>query len=271
MKEQIRQIIAESPDKLRARNLVREYCQARILQFLQDRGVFRSWVFHGGTALRFLYRLPRYSEDLDFALIGPATRLDFADIIANVRGAFEAEAYNASANIRDRKTVKSASIRFPGLLHELGISPRPTEALSIKIELDSHPPLGGKTETSLLRRFALLNVLHYDRASFLSGKLHAILARPYVKGRDLYDLLWYLSDRSWPEPNIRFLDSALKQTHWKGPEITKSNWPTLLAGRIHEVDWKRAVEDVRPFIERLPDLGLLTRENVLSLLKARLL
>lgn len=267
MKEQIKQIISESPDKLRARSLVREYCQARILQFLQERGVFRSWIFHGGTALRFLYMLPRYSEDLDFALVSPTTKLDFAGVIANVRSAFVAEAYNAQVSISDSQTVKSASIRLPGLFYELGLSQRQSETLSIKIELDSHSPSGGKTQTSVFRRFVLLNVLHYDKASFLSGKLHAILARPYVKGRDLYDLFWYLSDRSWPEPNIRFLDSALKQTKWKGPEITQSNWPSLIASRIDDIDWKRAIEDVRPFIERSLDLDLLTKENVLKLLK----
>jgi predicted nucleotidyltransferase component of viral defense system len=267
MKEYIKQIIAESPEKLSVRSLVREYCQARILQFLQERGVFRSWIFHGGTALRFLYMLPRYSEDLDFALQSPATKLDFGEIIASVRGAFEAEAYNTKVEISESKTVKSASIRFPGLLYELGLSPRLIETLSIRIELDSRPPSGGKTETSVFRRFVLLNVLHYDKASFLSGKLHAILARPYVKGRDLYDLFWYLSDRSWPEPNIQFLDSALKQTKWKGPKISRSNWSSLIARRADEVDWKRAVEDVRPFIERVSSLDLLTKENVLKLLK----
>lgn len=269
MKEQIKQIIAESPDKWRARNLVREYCQARILQFLQEEGVFRSWVFHGGTALRFLYMLPRYSEDLDFALENSTIKLDFEGAIATVRGSFEAEAYETKVSISSSKTVKSASIRFPGLFYEIGLSERPSETLSIRIELDSHPPSGGKTETSVFRRFVLLNVLHYDKASFLSGKLHAILARPYVKGRDLYDLCWYLSDRSWPEPNIQFLDSALKQTKWKGPEITRSNWPSLVAKQIDKVDWKRAVEDVRPFIERSLDLDMLTKEIVLKLLRDR--
>lgn len=213
--------------------------------------------------------LPRYSEDLDFALQGPATELDFPEIIAGVRGAFEAEAYNTKVKISDSKTVKSASIRFPGLLYELDLSPRLAETLSIRIELDSRPPSGGKTETSVFRRFVLLNVLHYDKASFLSGKVHAILARPYIKGRDLYDLFWYLSDRSWPQPNIQFLDSALKQTKWKGPKISRSNWSSLIARRINEVDWKRAVEDVRPFIERAQDLELLTKKNLLKLLKTR--
>jgi hypothetical protein len=269
MKEQIKQIIAESPDKWRAGNLVREYCQARILQFLQEEGAFRSWIFHGGTALRFLYLLPRYSEDLDFALSGPAGKLDFAGIVAGVRAAFEAEAYRAKADINDDRPVKSATIGFPGLFHELGLSPRQSETFSVKIKLDSRPPAGGKTETSVFRRFVLLNVLHYDKASFLSGKLHALLARPYVKGRDLYDLLWYLSDRLWPEPNIPFLNSALKQTKWKGPEITASNWASLVAGRIDDIDWKKAVENVRPFIERPSDLELMTKETVLKLLTAR--
>lgn len=269
MKEQIKQIIADSPEKWRARNLVREYCQARILQFLQEEGAFRSWIFHGGTALRFLHLLPRYSEDLDFALSGPVAKLDFAGIIAGVRAAFEAEAYRAKSDINDARPVKSAFIGFPGLLYELGLSPRPAEALSVKIELDSRPPSGGKTETSVFRRFVLLNVLHYDKASFLGGKLHAILARPYVKGRDLYDLFWYLSDRLWPEPNIPFLDSALKQTKWKGPEITASNWASVVARRLGDIDWKKAVEDVRPFIERPSDLELMTKENVLKLLKSR--
>jgi len=269
MKEQIKQIIAETLDKLQARNLVREYCQAKLLQFLQEKGIFQSWIFHGGTALRFLYKLPRYSEGLDFALESPKVKVDFSSVIDDVCRAFESEAYIVKAKVNDSKTVKSASIRFMGLLHELRLSPRPSEVLSIKIELDTHPPSGGTTETSIFRRYVMLNVLHYDKASLLSGKLHAILARPYVKGRDLYDLFWYLSDRTWPEPNIKFLATALKQTNWKGPEISKSNWCHLIAKRLENLDWKKAIEDVRPFIERSSDLNILTMENVLKLLKTR--
>ena len=269
MKEQIKQIIASAPDRLRARNLVREYCQARILQFLQEAGAFGSWIFHGGTALRFLYMLPRYSEDLDFALTIPSAAPDFVSIITDVGRSFEAEAYEVDSRIDDQKTVKSAFIRFPGLLYELGLSPHRTEVLSIKVEVDSHPPAGGVAETSIIRRYVLLNVLHYDKASFLSGKLHAIIMRSYLKGRDLYDLFWYMSDTSWPEPNYRFLNEALRQTEWKGSEITRTNWVSLVAKRLENVDWPKAVEDVRPFVERLQDFALLTKENMLKLLEAR--
>ncbi len=235
MKEQIKQIIASAPDRLRARNLVREYCQARILQFLQEAGAFGSWIFHGGTALRFLYMLPRYSEDLDFALTIPSAAPDFVSIITDVGRSFEAEAYEVDSRIDDQKTVKSAFIRFPGLLYELGLSPPRTEVLSIKVEVDSHPPAGGIAETSIIRRYVLLNVLHYDKASFLSGKLHAIIMRSYLKGRDLYDLFWYMSDTSWPEPNYRILNEALRQTEWKGSEINRTNWVSLVAKRLENV------------------------------------
>ena len=167
MKEQINQIINEAPNKLQARSQVREYCQARILQFLHENGVFRSWIFHGGTALRFLYRLPRYSEDLDFAVKGSKATIDFLKIITKVSQSFEAEAYSIDTELNYKRVVKSAFIRFPELLYELGLSPRKSEALSVKIEVDSNPPLGGKTETSVIRRYVLLNVMHYDKSSLL--------------------------------------------------------------------------------------------------------
>jgi hypothetical protein len=84
-----------------------------------------------------------------------------------------------------------------------------TETLSIKIELDTHPPARGRTETTVVRRHVLLRLMHYDRAALLAGKLHAVLTRPYTKGRDLYGLLWYLSDPGWPAPDLDFLGAAL--------------------------------------------------------------
>lgn len=71
MKDHLHHLITGQPNPILVRCLAREYLQARILQMLQDRGAFRSWAFQGGTALRFLYRLPRFSEDLDFALERP--------------------------------------------------------------------------------------------------------------------------------------------------------------------------------------------------------
>jgi hypothetical protein len=269
MKEQIKQIIAASPDEFRAKSMMREYCQARILQFLQENNLFRTWIFHGGTALRFLYALPRYSEDLDFSLADRDTTKGFRDIMAKMCRSFEAEAYRVDARINDGSTVKSAFIRFPGLLHELGLSPHSNEVFSVKVEIDTNPPHGGVTETTVVRRHVVLNLHHYDKASLLSGKLHAVLTRSYVKGRDLYDLFWYLSDLAWPPPNIPFLNAALQQTGWEGPGVSGGNWTSIMMERIATIKWSEAVKDVTPFIERPADLELMTLEHISDLLRRR--
>ena len=268
MKEQIRSLIAGTTDRLSARNQVMEYLQARVLQFIQENGLFARWIFHGGTALRFLFLLPRYSEDLDFSLAveGDAGFSTFAERAGRW---FAAETYRVEVKVDERRTVKSAFIRFPGLLHEFGLSAHSQQALAIKIELDSRPPAGGTVETTVVRRHVVLNLMHYDRASLLSGKLHALFSRPYTKGRDLFDVFWYLSDPAWPVPNLPFLNAALKQTGWKGAPLNGSNWTRAVTKKLSAVDWRRAVTDVRPFIERTAELDLLTRDNVLKLLRAR--
>ena len=98
------------------------------------------------------------------------------------------------------------------------------------------------------------------------GKLNALLSRRYIKGRDIYDLMWYLSDRTWPEPNILLLNNALKQTGWKGKDITDKNWRKETAIQISQYDWNKAITDVRSFIEKQGDLVILTKENLIKLL-----
>ncbi|MCL6614276.1 MAG: nucleotidyl transferase AbiEii/AbiGii toxin family protein, partial [Firmicutes bacterium] len=136
-----------------------------------------------------------------------------------------------------------------------------------RIEVDTNPPAGAGLATSLIRRHVLLRLQHHDRASLLAGKIHAILQRPYVKGRDLYDLLWYLSDPSWPVPNLVMLRNALAQTGWTGEVPTEGNWRSLVAERLRGVDWERARADVAPFLPDGFDPGLLAAENLLALLE----
>jgi hypothetical protein len=73
---------------------------------------------------------------------------------------------------------------------------------------------------------------HHDRPSLLAGKLHAILQRPWTKGRDLLDLLWYLSDPEWPKPNLALLNAALLQTGWDREAITSDNWRLVVRERV---------------------------------------
>jgi hypothetical protein len=267
MKDYIKQITTAAANELQARNMTREYLQARILQFLQESGAFTSWIFHGGTALRFLYGLPRFSEDLDFCLLQPAGAFDPASTVEYVRRALAAENYRVEIKTAGKTAVKSAWLRFPGLLSELGLSSHQNEILAVKLEIDTNPPAGGQTTTTIIRRHVMLNLFHHDQPSLLAGKLHAVLSRPYTKGRDIFDLFWYLSDPLWPDPNIDFLQQALKQSKWQGPAIHLSNWQQVIAQKISALDWKMVLNDLQPFVERKNDLLMLTRENMLALLK----
>ncbi len=267
MKDYLKQILEGVSDKLHGISLVREYLQARILQSLQDCGVFGFWVFHGGTSLRFLYGMPRYSEDLDFALREPGLNDEFSSSLKRVKSSFNLEGYQVDIKLKLEKNVKMAFLRFQGLLFELNLSPHPDQVLPVKIELDTLPPAGGEWCTSLIRRFVPLHLLHYDKPSLLAGKLNAILTRSYVKGRDIYDLIWYLSDRTWPNPNISFLNNALKQLEWKGPILAEDNWKSIMAGKMNSMNWQIVKNDVEPFLERKNDVELLTKENILGLLR----
>jgi hypothetical protein len=269
MKEDLIQLTKVEKSPLAARNLAREYLQAIILQSLQRSGAMTMLAFHGGTALRFIYSLPRYSEDLDFALERSSQWYDFRAFLKNIRNDLEPQGYTIELKANDQKTVHSAFIRFPGLPCDLSLSSHCYEILAVKIEVDTNPPVGAELETTLIRRHVLLNLHHHDRSSLLWGKLHAILQRPYLKGRDLYDLTWYLSDKSWPHPNFVVLNNALAQTSWNGPAMSVDNWRQVVYDRLETISWEQALEDVRPFLAATEDLTLLTRENILQLLTPR--
>jgi predicted nucleotidyltransferase component of viral defense system len=266
MKEHLRQLAAQAANDLARGCLVREYLQARVLESLQDAGAFLRWAFVGGTALRFLYSIPRFSEDLDFSVIQMGDDAGFRAALTEVKRALSLEDYRLEIQIKDEKAVASAWLRFPGLPHEIGMSPHASQVLSIKVEVDTRPPPGAVIATTIVRRHVTLNLCHYDKASLLAGKLHALLSRRWTKGRDLYDLIWYLSDRTWPPPNLMLLNAALTQTGWKGPAMTRSHWRAELRQRLEALDWERARADLRPFLERERDISLVTEETLRSLL-----
>jgi hypothetical protein len=266
VKEYLADLIRTSPTPAQARNVTREYLQARILGALQRAGAMIPLAFHGGTALRFLFASARYSEDLDFALERARDQYDFRAYLRVIQAEFTTEGYALELKVNDRKVVHSAFIRFPGLLYELGLSPHRTEVFSVKIEVDTNPPGGAALTTSIVRRHVTLQLQHHDRASLLTGKLHAILQRSYVKGRDLFDLLWFLSDPDWPAPNLVLLNNVLQQTGWRGEPLTEGNWREAVHRRLQAVRWDQVVSDVRPFLEPSADPALLTQENLMRVL-----
>jgi hypothetical protein len=267
MKPLLMDLLRDEPDAFRRRSMAREYLQARILLSLQDAGAFSNWAFLGGTALRFLFGLPRYSEDLDFSLVTPGVDARFTERMDSVRSDLQGETYHVEVRSRVRPAVASAFVKFRGLLYELGISPHEDEVFRIKVEIDQKPPEGAGTETRVVRRYVMLNLLHHDRPSLLAGKLHAVLSRKYTKGRDLYDLAWYLSDPDWPAPNLVQLNHALEQTGWGGPAATPENWRELIGKKLDAVDWEQARRDVSPFLERSQDVDYVSESMLKPLLQ----
>jgi hypothetical protein len=220
--------------------------------------------------LRFLYSPRRCSEDLHFALERAGARYDFRSFLDAIQADLRRDGYVVDlARVSDQRAVHSAFVRFPGLLHDLGLSSHRDEALSVKLEVDTHPPAGAVLETTVVRRHVLLRLQHHDRASLLAGKLHAILQRPYPKGRDFYDLIWYLSDLQWPDPNLVLLNNALAQTAFQGGPLSPTTWAQAVRARVRGVKWDALLKDVGPFLESDDERALLSSETITSLLNQR--
>lgn len=267
MKAYLEKLCATAETPLIAQHLVREYLQARILQSLQRAGAMQSLAFHEGTALRFLYDIPRYSEDIDFALERAPEAYDFRGYLSQIKRDFLAEAYTIDLKVNDKRVVHKAFVRFRGLLYELGLSGHKSEVLAVKLEIDSNPPQGAVLATTSLKRHVALNLQHHDRASLFAGKLHAVLQRSYPKGRDIFDLWWYLSQPEWPEPNMAHLNQALAQSDWKGSALNHDNWREFTRQRVEQLDWQEDVShDIQAFIITSDWEEQLTKNTLLRLL-----
>lgn len=265
MKDYVLELVSNKKGFNTKINAMREYLQAYILRIMSGEGIFRDTAFLGGTALRFLYNLPRYSEDLDFSVIEPKG-YPFINLIKRIKQELILSGYDISLSYNNEKAVCYAFVRFSGLMYEAGLSPLKEQKFSIKIEIDTNPPPGAVLEKHIVNKYFPFVFFSYDIPSLFSGKLHALLNRRYTKGRDFFDLGWYLS--KWKDlfPNIPLLQNALRQTGWSGELPTQDNWRQFLYQIIKRTDWNKVKKDVENFLETQKDLDIFTKENVIKLL-----
>lgn len=247
-------------------NAMREYLQAYMLNLMYERSLFRNAAFVGGTALRFLHGLPRFSEDLDFSQAGKE-KIPFGALMDKVVRELELTGYTVSVNVNKEKTVCSAFVKFEGLMFEAGISPLKSQKFSVKIEIDTNPPQGAVLETQVVNKYFPIAFLSYDLASLFAGKLNALLSRKYTKGRDFFDLGWYLSKWRDLSPNIALLTNGLKQAGWQGKMPSENNWRDLIYEVVKKADWRKVRREVENFLENPSDLNVFSQENTLSLIK----
>lgn len=255
-----KQIENAESDRIRI-YLLREYLQILILKGLYDLKAFQNISFMGGTALRIIHGVQRYSEDLDFALDHPAG-YDANKIAAQLQRMLTKHSFETEIKIR-QKVVDVIEVKFPLILNSLGISQHPGEKLMIKIEIDTNPPPGGETESHIIQAPFLFMLRAYNLASIFAGKLHASLFRKYVKGRDYYDIFWLLSRKI--QPNLVFFKNAVLQTEEK--EIEPELWKELLKRKLASLDLNKIRSDTRIFLRNPEEADLLNRENFLNLLQ----
>ncbi|MCK4248643.1 MAG: nucleotidyl transferase AbiEii/AbiGii toxin family protein [Candidatus Omnitrophica bacterium] len=266
MKDYIKELVDANVSENINLNRVREYLQEYILYIIYKKKIYKELVFCGGTALRFFYKIKRFSEDIDFSLSSKVEKCDFENLLKLLKEELTAAGYIIDVKYSTSTNVYSAFFKFSGLLFEYGISPHKDKKISIKMEIDTNPPAGGVEEVTLYNSTFMFYTLHYDLPSLLAGKTHALLCRNYVKGRDWYDLLWYLTKFKNLEPNFSLLNNALLQTQADIEKITPENWKNHLNRTIDKIDFNSVGQDVYRFLEDPEEKELLTKENFYKIL-----
>ena len=240
-------------------NLTREFLQILILKIMNDKKMFDSYAFVGGTCLRILYDLRRFSEDLDFSLIAKEG-MEIGQVHAQCLKALRLYGLECEAKPRSVGAVAGMMMKFPGLLKELGLSPLSGQKLSIKWESDTNPPGGWLSTNTIVNKHFMFNVAHYDLPSLFAGKLHACFYRTYTKGRDWYDFLWYLSKKI--KPNFTMLNNAITQTQKKESCINEDNFKDHLLEHVEKIDFEVVKKDVERFLEDKDALNVFDKEKI---------
>jgi len=255
--------ISEIPSREAKIHRTREFLQMLLLKILFDTGYFKNLAFCGGTALRVLYDLRRFSEDLDFLLINKAG-YKFNSLIEKIIFALKKTGFSSDIKKGREKAIQSVVFRFKDILFALGLSNLKSEKLSIKLEVDSNPPKGWNTDISLVNKDFVFTVTHLDIPSLYATKLHACFFRKYTKGRDFYNLLWYLGKKSLP--NFKLLNNAIKQTEHTKINVNEKNFRNFLQEGLSTVDFVKVKKDVERFIVDKKELKMLDKDLILKLI-----
>jgi len=266
------------------KNALKEVVQEIALLGLHRSGFFDEAAFYGGSALRIFHGLDRFSEDLDFSLLAPDPNFTLSrhlPALTDELGAYGLVMRVEEKEKKTRSTIRSAFIKGGTKQHLLMISPgrppvegvSPGDRIKIKIEVDTDPPKGGRTEV----RYQLLpipfSVRIFQLSSLFAGKVHALLCRAWQnrqKGRDYYDYLWYLAQAiplDLPHLRFRMIQSGHLGEH---DALTEAVLRERLEDRFSQVNIGQIRDDVRPFVAEPRSLELWSRDFFISVTRDRL-
>ena len=245
---------------------LREIMQEIALLGLWRSKFFEKAAFYGGTALRILYRVDRFSEDLDFSLLNPMKDFGLSRYSSAVERellSFGFEAKMTTRENKDESPVQSAFLKANTLKHLLTITtaekiswPIPHgQVLKIKIEVDTNPPPGFVTENKFILQPIPFSVRTFVLPDLFAGKMHAVLCRRWksrVKGRDWYDLVWYAANH--PQLHLSHLEQRMIQSgHLKQDEqMNREKFFALATEAVDKLNVNQARGEVEPFVKN-PD------------------
>ena len=238
-------------------NVLQELLQQYVLASLSRAGLFSSAqaVFHGGTCLRIVYGMNRFSEDLDFFLKRPDLDFQWGRYLSSILKDASGEGFRFSVQDKSGEagTVKKAMIRAESIgkipLLDLPFERDPRKLIKVKLEIDVNPPRGSIYETHYIAFPVTAAMTTQSLESGFAMKMGAMLGRTYTKGRDWYDFIWYVNKRT--VPNFELLSHSLaQQGPWAGRKVeVDSDWlETTMRKRIAEIDWEVARRDVERFL-----------------------
>jgi predicted nucleotidyltransferase component of viral defense system len=260
-------------------NALKEIIQELVLAGLSRGGFFDEAAFYGGTALRIFYKLDRFSEDLDFALLEPNKEFDLSKYFSFVEK--EVKSYGLNLEIvtkekNNNSNITSAFLKGDTLEHILKFFPKEEDHkynhilknIKIKFEIDINPPAGATYEM----QYKLLPSPHqirlYDKESLFAGKIHAILCRNWkvrTKGRDLYDYIFFIANNS--SVNIELIKNKLIESKYidSKEKFNIDILKELLIKKFKEIDYSDAKNDVIPFISNIDSLRMWNSEFFISI------
>jgi predicted nucleotidyltransferase component of viral defense system len=232
---------------------LKEITQEVVLYSLQKVGFFRDVCFLGGTSLRIIHGVNRFSEDLDFSTNNINRTFDLEYYLGRAMNEMNAYGYDLNINKKDidDRAVKSRFLKDDSIKKVITFKYKqdPRKLIKIKVEIDTDPPEGANRVVEFIEFPEDFSIASYDLPTLMSGKIHALLCRPYPKGRDWFDFFWYISNKI--SPNLVFLENALyQQGPWKEAKISvdTSFIKQELLTKVETLNFVDIKDDVQKFL-----------------------
>lgn len=234
-------------------NAIKEITQEIILYALSKTSFFEHAHFGGGTALRIVHRMNRFSEDLDFSTTKVDKNFQFDDYMDEVLKTLKQYGLEMKVKkAKDDSFVKARELKEDSDKWTLSFpSNKQLKKVIIKLEIDTNPPAGAVVTNANLDFPILHQVKVGTLETLFAGKIHALLCRSYMKGRDWYDFLWYVREKT--NINYDLLKNALFQMGpYQGQSlkvVDRDFVITELSKKIKSLDWKEVRKDVERFLK----------------------